>query len=109
MGTLYEFAMHSFITAAAFVLVATVVVAQDVSNLGGSGCPEGSYDAGSVVEQGQDANSGGPNCQSCDELGPMHFGGKGRSKGNGNCEAECNECERPSPHPTYGTICWRTR
>ena len=29
-------------------------------------------------------------------------------QGNGHCERECGECERPTPHPVHGPICWGT-
>merc|ERR1712086_845797 len=73
---------------------------QDVANLqGSSGCADGEYDAGSVEVAGEEDS--GPNCKACSDLAPTLFGGKGRPKGNGNCERECGECERPTPHPVH--------
>merc|ERR1712028_232638 len=69
-------------------------------------CGEGQYDAGSVEVAGEDDSAA--NCKPCTDLAPTLFGGKGRPKGNGNCERECGECERPTPHPTHGPICWGT-
>ena len=68
-------------------------------------CAPGEFDAGVVNEQGQ-AEGGEPNCQSCSKLKLNLFGGKARVKGNGNCQKECGECERPSPHPEHGPVCW---
>merc|ERR1719460_3199762 len=88
---------------AALLLLTAAAVAQETQSLGGA-CAAGEYDAGVVSEQGQ--ASGGSNCLSCADLKLDLFGGRGRVKGNGNCEKACGECERPSPHPVHGAICW---
>merc|ERR1712072_1617155 len=86
-----------------FLALAATCTAQQVSGLGGA-CAAGEYDAGVVSEQGQASDE--TNCQACANLVKDLFGGKGRVKGNGNCEKDCGECERPSPHPVHGSICW---